>query len=187
MAIAAGRELIEEKGFSGFSARGVAARIGYTVGTIYHLFGDLDNFVLHINATTLEEWRYELQEALSRTRGNKVHALARCYLEFARANFHRFTALYEHHLSAGAEVPEWYAEKMNEIFTVVESALSSFLPNGKKAKRAAKILWAGVHGICILALSGKLDVVRSDTAEVMLRDFVEIFMTGITEDGRRAV
>jgi len=30
--------------------------MGYTVGTLYHLFGDLDNFILHINARTMEEW-----------------------------------------------------------------------------------------------------------------------------------
>ena len=37
--VAAGHRLMEETGFAGFSAREVARRIGYSIGTIYNGMG----------------------------------------------------------------------------------------------------------------------------------------------------
>ena len=41
----AGETLMAESGLSGFSAREVAKRVGYTIGTIHNVFGNVDGLM----------------------------------------------------------------------------------------------------------------------------------------------
>ena len=43
MAMAAAREIAEKEGLRGLTARRIAREIGYTVGTLYNLFDNLDD------------------------------------------------------------------------------------------------------------------------------------------------
>lgn len=165
LAIQSGIAMLEEVGFSRFSARGVATRMGYTVGTLYNLFESLDLFLLHLNARTLDEWYAMLVKKLETEGGDKIRILARGYLEFARTHYHRFTALFEHKM---AEVPAWYNPKMHRLFELVETALDLQEQDAEKTRHVAKVLWASIHGISVLSLSGKLEVVGADSAEKLM-------------------
>ena len=44
----AGRQVLAEGGYARFSAREVAKRIGYSVGTIMHVFGNVDGLMVAI-------------------------------------------------------------------------------------------------------------------------------------------
>ncbi len=46
LAIKHAYKLIEENGEAGFKARDIAKRMGYTVGTIYYVFGNMENLRL---------------------------------------------------------------------------------------------------------------------------------------------
>lgn len=165
LALTSGIAMMEEEGYRNFSARGVAGRMGYTVGTLYNLFENLDMFILHINARTLDEWYASLSSTLSATRGDPVKALARGYITFAQRNYNRFLALFEHQVK---DVPDWYRPKMQRLFELVETALKDRVKDSKKARHLAKVLWASIHGITILSLSGKLEVVGADAAEKLM-------------------
>ncbi len=180
LALKAGAELIENKGFSGFSARAVASKIGYTVGTLYHVFGSLEEFILHINGQTLDLFYQELSKAVESDKAQQIHALAKAHLDFCEINLNRWVALFEFHLPPEMEIPEWYMEKMSALFELVEQALLPYTnKNRRKAKRAAKILWASIHGLCMLAFSGKLDVVKAEPARVLAKDLVNNFLAGL--------
>ncbi len=165
LAIQAGIRMIAEEGFAKFSARGVAAKIGYTVGTLYHIFGSLDHFILHINARTLDAWHQELSKSLKATKGEPVKCLAKGYLSFAKEHYNLFTTLFEHQ---SQDIPEWYAPKMSQLFELVEESLQQRVEDRAKARHLAKVLWASIHGITILALSGKLEVVGADSPEKLM-------------------
>ena len=47
MALSAAREIAEEDGLGGLTARRIAAKIGYSAGTLYNLFDDLDDLALY--------------------------------------------------------------------------------------------------------------------------------------------
>ena len=49
LAIKAGRELVVEKGSAALTARNVAQAIGYTPGTLYNVFENIDALVAAIN------------------------------------------------------------------------------------------------------------------------------------------
>jgi AcrR family transcriptional regulator len=175
MAIQAGYEIIEERGFQNFSARAVAARMGYTVGTLYHLFGDLDTFILHINARTLDEWYAEELDGVPKKPEQRARYFAQSYLKYARANYNRWSALYEHRMQDDAPVPAWYVPKMMRMFELISDAVIPHVGGDvKKAERLAKVLWASVHGICTLSLAGKLEQVQAGAAERMIDDLMAL-------------
>lgn len=177
LAVEAGIALIEEQGFSQFSARAAAARMGYTVGTLYHLFGSLDGYLLHLNAATLDLWHAELMAALKRKPKRPVNVLARAYIQFARDHYRRWTALFEHHLPEGTEIPDWYAAKLARLFALLEEPLLAHLGGDrKKAIRLSKILWSGIHGICVLSLSRKLEITGAEPAETMADALVDALL-----------
>lgn len=175
IAIQAGYELIEERGFQNFSARAVAAKMGYTVGTLYHLFGDLDTFILHINARTLDEW-YDVEvKGIPKRADQRARYFSHSYLEYAQAHYNRWSALFEHRMTDDGPVPAWYAPKMLRMFALISEAVLPHVGNdAKKADRLAKLMWASVHGIATLSLQGKLDQVQANSAERMIDDLVDL-------------
>jgi AcrR family transcriptional regulator len=174
MAIDSGFALLDERGLKDFSARAAAAHMGYTVGTLYHLFGTLDTYMLHINARTLDEWHaYTLKTAPKRG-GLTLRHLAQSYLAYARAHYNRWSALFEHRMQDDAPVPDWYAPKMLRMFTLAEEAVLPLAGNPERARKLAKLLWAGIHGVCTLSLAGKLEQVQADPAEKMIDDFISL-------------
>ncbi len=180
LAIQAGVEIIEQYGYFGFSARAVAAKMGYTVGTLYHVFGTLDDFMLHINATTLDLWYDTLQRGLKRHKGDAVHYLAKSYLQFANKHYNRWSALFEHRLAEGNKIPDWYAPKMSRFFVLAEDALLEHVNHDtKKAAKMGKVLWASIHGVCVLALSGKLVAVGAESAESLVSALVDNTLAGL--------
>ena len=54
MAIDASAKIVETEGFKSLTARKVASKIGYTVGTLYHVFRNFDDLVIHMNARTID-------------------------------------------------------------------------------------------------------------------------------------
>jgi len=178
LAVSEGTRLIESEGISGFSARAAAARMGYTVGTLYHLFGSLDGYLLHLNGATLDLWHDQLTATLKRKPKQPVHALARAYIAFARKHYHRWTALFEHHLPEGESLPGWYAEKLARLFTLLEKQLPpTARQDHKKAAALSRLVWSGIHGICMLSLSGKLEAVGAESAEKMADRLVDALLT----------
>lgn len=177
MAIDSGAAIIKERGFQGFSARAVAADMGYTVGTLYHLFNDLDTFILRINALTLDLWLFQFMEVKRKGRPEtRARAFAHAYYAFARDNYALWTALFEHKMKP-EDIPEWYKPKLAQMFEAFEETILPHTGDDrKKAARLAKTLWAGVHGICVLSLTGKLALVDADPAEKMIDDLFKLVL-----------
>lgn len=181
LAVNAGRAMIQAEGFGKFSARRIAAEIGYTVGTVYNLFGTHDNLILHINARTLDAWFEDLQRMVAaRKTPPSFEQLALYYIDYSAAHYNEWMALFEHTLPPDVPVPEWYVPKMRRFFELLEGmVLPHVQGDRRKARRAARVLWAGIHGICMLSLSRKLDLVDSESAHILAKSFVENYLRGL--------
>ena len=174
LASASGTRMMVEVGYHEFSARGVATRMGYTVGTLYNLFENLDMFILHVNALTLDEWYGNLSARLAQPDHDPIDALARGYYEFAQQNYNRFLALFEHQME---EVPDWYQPKLHRFFDLVEETLRAKGMRQERASHLAKALWAGVHGVTVLSLSGKLQLLGADDADTLMKTVLTGLLT----------
>lgn len=167
LVIQEGSGLLAEEGLSGFGARKLSRRIGYTVGTLYHLFGDYDTLLLHLHAATLDDLHAKLEMVpLTGKPEKRLEKLAMAYLAFARKYYFRWSALFEHHLPEDRALPEWYEEKLGSLFALVEQPLREYSgATARKSAKEARVLWAAVHGVCALGLSGKLAVVGTQSSE----------------------
>lgn len=170
LAIQSGIALIEEEGFAQFSTRKVAAKMGYTVGTLYHLFGSYDDFVFHVNARTLDMWYDAMEKGITAKGRDAVHQMAEQYIAFSKNHYNRWIVLFEHHASDNRELPDWYKPKLTRFFTLLEQLLASI---SKDPHHTARVLWAGIHGICILSLSQKLDLVAAETPQKLAFSLVD--------------
>ncbi len=179
MFIDAGKSLIESEGLRQFSARKIAKNIGYSIGTVYHLFGNYDNLVLHINATVLDEMKDIINECIAENvEGSQtIKNIASNYASYADKNYHRWHALYEFSLPDDTPIPDWFSQKITDLFSIVEISLQPFFQNDTHlANHTAKILWASVHGICHLGLSGKLQGVGSASIQVLCDDLIDHYL-----------
>jgi AcrR family transcriptional regulator len=173
ISIAKSLEIIDKNGISGFSARAAAEGIGYTVGTLYHVFGSYDGLMFHVFARVLDEWYAELDAGLKKTKKNTLRYLALSYLAFAQGHYNRWSAMFEYR--AKIALPEWYHAKIDRHFRLIEETLLVHTQDPKKNRQTAKVLWASIHGICVLSLGGKLDIVGSDSAEVLIEEFLKSY------------
>lgn len=180
----AAQEIIDAQGLAGLSAREIARRVGYSPGTIYNMFASLDDVVLNVEARVLDALDQRLSDISSatvETGDSKVVQIAHAYLAFTQANPRLWNLLFEHHLQAGTDLPAWYRQKLEGLMGYVERALGPHFPPGREAEchRAARALWAGVHGITSLSTAEKFSVVTTDTAAHLIDDLVGTYLAGL--------
>lgn len=156
IAVAAGHRHMEEVGFAHFSAREVAKRIGYSIGTIYNVFGSYDALILAINGRTLALWRNHLQRRLAGAEQDRLAAAITAYFEFAMHHRHAWAAIYDFRLPEDTPPPESYQAEVRAIFDIVVAEVRLALPAGRQDEAAAltRSLLATVHGHCVFAMNG---------------------------------
>jgi AcrR family transcriptional regulator len=162
-----GRRQLAEVGLTRFSARDVAKRIGYSIGTLYNVFASYDGLMLAINARTLTLWSAHLRERLAARGEDRIAALVRGYFEFAIQNPRAWVAIYEHHMADGGPAPDWYQAIVGELIGVVAAEVAAVLPSLEPAAvlSLTRSLVATVHGHCIFALYRTFDML-GETAPV---------------------
>lgn len=145
---------LAETGLAGFSARDVAKRVGYSIGTLYNVFGSFDGLMVAINARTLRLWATHLKARLATAGEDRIACLVQAYFEFSERNPRTWIAIYEHHMADWGAAPEWYQEAASELMAIVVAEIALVLP-GKSPDAVlalARSLVATVHGHCAFAL-----------------------------------
>jgi len=181
MVLNAAESIVIEEGFDKLKVRKIAMEIGYTVGSIYMVFDNMADLIMHVKGRTLDDIAEKLSAIdASDNAEQMIGQLATTYLIFARQNFNRWRMIFEHQLAADEKVPEWYQKKVNNIFSLVEQQFRRLdTPHSdEQSKQAARALWSGVHGICTLSLTGKLDLICVDTIENTVEMLVDNFIAG---------
>ena len=186
MAITAAEQIVVEQGYEGLSARKVAAAIGYTVGTLYLVFENLDDLILHINARTLDRLhaRMTKSQADSGDASDYLLLLGEIYIRFANDDPHRWAMVFEHRFSEDRVVPAWYQEKIARMFAMVEEGLEPLANDRPQQEitQAARALWGGVHGICILALTENLGIVGVESVQDLTQSLISNYLKGFTSN-----
>ncbi|MCZ6764754.1 MAG: TetR/AcrR family transcriptional regulator [Alphaproteobacteria bacterium] len=189
--------LVEAHGYPNLTMRKVAETIGYSVGTLYNLFDNLDDMILTANGRTLDALDTALANAgITGAPEADLAALLDRYLAFTAERPGRWSMLYEHTMKDGDPIPDWYQAKVARVMGRLEAALTPLfaganqddIANAIEKKRGAQVLWAGLHGIWSLAQTGKLGIVSTEPAAVLARNLVETYVAGLKTrlDARRS-
>jgi AcrR family transcriptional regulator len=180
-------EIVEQDGLEGLSAREIAKRIGYSPGTLYNVFENLDDILLTIEARLLDRLAERL--AKTGTSGSPQERLKRltdAYFAFTQERPKLWNLLVEHRLPAGQEVPPWYQAKLESLVAPLESALAPLLDEMDTGaqKRAARTLWASVHGMTSMSTAAKLSPIAGQGGAALVDDLVSTYVAGLAK--RRA-
>lgn len=179
LALQAVNDLVHSDGVQGVSARKVAARIGYTVGMLYHVFDNIDDLILQANAKLVQQLVAQAELAVGeQAPANALRAMATNYLELAQSQTASWQLVFGHSMREGRAVPDWYQQLIQRLFELLEQALSRLAPNqnSSKTSMAARALWSAVHGVCLLSTDDKLniqgDVDESLALEMLMDNFI---------------
>lgn len=183
MAIAAAELILVREGLSGLTMRKVADAIGYTVGNLYLLFQNQDQLLLAVNERTADSVYGALRNAIEGLEDPRaqLRELAPAYIEFALRHASRWRLMFEHSLPPAAERPRAGELRLKRLFDLVETCLRPHLPKADEEllRRTATTFWSSVHGICVLAVTGKLRWSGSDNYRLLSDQLVEIFLAGL--------
>lgn len=148
---------IARSGLAGTSLRAVVSGVGCGLGTVGHLFGSMDQLVLLANARTLRALGDHVSRAIQRAEAaalpDRLAAAASAYLRYARDNRNRWSALFEHRMSAGEEVPAWYVDMRDGFLRSLDTAIAT--PSGRSTE-IGRTIFEAVHGVVALGLDRKL-------------------------------
>jgi AcrR family transcriptional regulator len=171
------------RGHAGLSARGIASAAGYTVGTLYLVFKNLDDLILQVNGRTLDRLHDQLRANRPENPqdpGKAITALACAYLAYAETESPRWNLLFERGAEHGEPLPEWFRLKRQRVFGLVEDVLRPLARDESEARCAARVLWAGVQGICTLKIRQRMDLTGGQSAEEMAGMLIRNFLLGFT-------
>jgi AcrR family transcriptional regulator len=182
MALTAAERLLAKHGPAAVTTRAVAAKIGYTVGSLYLVFRNREDLLIQVNARTVADLHHRAQAAIEKETDPRacLFALGRTYLQFAFEHPARFRLLSESPLPQ--PVPSWYQERVEGIFLLIESKLTALTKRHSRpdSQIAARALWSGVHGICSLGLTGRLNRTLVDKVEDVANSLLTHYLAGYT-------
>lgn len=180
LALDAARRVTAREGLRGLRARQVARDIGYTIGTLYNMFEDLDDLVLHMNGQTLDAL-FEVCSSVPVGNGPEedLTALAERYLDFTRRHPNLWNAIFEHKLPPGRDQPDWYTEKVTRLLLLEERALVPFFPEGREEeiRHHAQVLWTSLFGMAAVESAGRLRA--GETANSLVQSLIKIYVAGL--------
>jgi AcrR family transcriptional regulator len=180
LVVSAAEEIGGREGLAGITMRRLAAAVGYAPNSIYHSVGDMDEVILRLNARTLSR----LDRALARRirpggpPEEVALAIADGYMAFVHRNHRLWSILVDYSRRDPGPVPDWYQAALSRPLDLVEAALTPLFADADDCRRSVAALWAALHGIASLSLSGKLGIVTPEDAPGLARLIVRRYLAG---------
>lgn len=179
-------DIVGKDGPSSLTARNVASIIGYAPGTIYNIFGSMDELYLAVNSVTLDTLYSTISNEGTVTSGNNpaqnIKKMAYLYRDFAEDNKPHWLMLFTYALPDNKVPPTWYQEKIARLFEPLEEMLRPLYTDkqSRKRKMAARVVWASVHGICFLEKTGKIPLISNqENPPDMMGYLIDNFIAGL--------
>jgi len=179
-------KIVRKDGLSGLTSRRIASDIGYAPGTIYNIFGSMDDLYLSVNSMILDKLYDVLSspkcQSKKKTPVQKIKKMAQLYREFAKEYRSHWLMLFTYVLPKNKQPPAWYQEKITRLFEPLENLLEPFYKNQppRKCKMAARVLWASVHGICFLEETGKIPLIGNQKNPPDMTGYlIDNFISGV--------
>lgn len=149
-----------ERGPENFNMRLLASELGVSAMTPYRYFKDKDEILSAMRARAFNRFADQLERALETpgTPPEKSSAVGRAYIRFALEEQTCFRLMFDFAEARGNPVPELAAAEVRAKATMtnhVRMMVKEGYFNGDP-DLIGHVLWAGLHGVVVLHLSGKL-------------------------------
>jgi AcrR family transcriptional regulator len=178
MVLIAAEDLVIQGGMQQLRVRNIAVKIGYTVGSIYMVFENMNDLALHIKGRTLDELAEQMEQVHCSDNAQCLEKLAKTYIEFASQNYNRWSMVFEQRMSEGAIIPEWYQGKVDKIYALFEAQFAMLEPtmSASKCKQIALAFLSGIHGICVFMLTTRIGSLKNNDLEASVVLLIKQFI-----------
>ncbi len=175
-----GRELIKQKGTEYLTARKLSEASGYSVGTIYNQFGNMDNFILIQNYLTLESlYNRLLHMQASGTAYQRLNLYAREFIDFVLENKNLWFMVHNFHLlNNNRRFSKIYLRRVVQITQLVEGAFKSLFPEIETPERilSLQVLWLTLFSLSSFlttdALNSFTKINKKTLCELLLNTYL---------------
>jgi AcrR family transcriptional regulator len=170
------RKVVEEDGMTLPSAREIARAIGYAPGTLYNMFENLTDILLHVESRVLTELENELILAIKGLKGrDAVIAFADKYIEFAFANHRLWQLIIRNQPESDHIIPLWYRDRMAAPHALLSRTLAAASPQAsdEDVKQQTELIWTTMHGMIQVAMTRKFGQVSQDGLSTMMHKIID--------------
>ena len=179
--IAAGLEILSDKGIEGLSLRKVAKRVGVSHTAPYNHFTDKQALLAAISTAGHEQLYQVLSSAFEKSKRSSneiIVEIAWAYMQFALDNPAKFKLMFSGALEEERAHPEYLEISMKNISLLEEIIVycqnKEQLPEGKVKIMAIK-LWSLVHGFALLMLEDQFP--REFTQDQELKELLKMVIS----------
>lgn len=179
LVVTAARELVESEGSQGLTMRGIAAKIGYSAGSIYNAVGDQELVRRRVDADVLTGLVACL-EAVPRSEAamERAERIAETYVDYVLGHARLWAALLEHPPLPGDPVPDFYAGPRARLIEIVAETIQPFFTDPAELRLAVIALWSALQGVAALAVGGNLHFLAGEAApKEIARSIVRRYLT----------
>ncbi|EOV1173268.1 TetR/AcrR family transcriptional regulator [Vibrio fluvialis] len=173
------KEFLGNHSYHELSLRKIATMIGYVPSTLVNVFGNYNLLLLHVVAQTLDELSSEAKAVVSQCKDPEqaLYQLAYCYHDFAQKNPYRWQLIFEHNMN-GEVLPEWQAERIDTMTSMLEGLLKVIAPQRSDSEilRTSRVLWSGVHGITLLSVDDKFFAAEPIDGKALIEDLLSNYL-----------
>jgi AcrR family transcriptional regulator len=158
MVLAAAEDLVVQGGLPLLTARRIATKIDYTVGSIYMVFEGMNDLIMHLKGRFLDDMAEEMDRVQRATSKQCLEELADVYIRYASQHFNRWCMVFEHRLPEDTQAPDWYKNKLDSLYRQFEDQFGQLSPELPlvQRKQTALAFLGGLHGICVFKLTTPL-------------------------------
>lgn len=177
LALDAAAEIVRENGLSQLKARKIAERIGYTVGTLYQVFKNLDDLVEQMNLNTLSELYDHCEKVdFDREPAESLMELALSLATFIDANSKLWRAVIFHQLPDEHVRPKEYDDMVIRLHGLIMNAINPYFSSDQKEEQMhdARVLWASMYGIYSLGTADRLS--KDESITTMVETLIEMYI-----------
>jgi AcrR family transcriptional regulator len=183
MALNAAQEIIMREGAQNLTTRKVAAKMGYSPGTLYLIFKNLDDLKLTANVQNVLALRSRLLAATVGIDGpvERLKAMAHCYLEFGLTGPNLWRLMFEHQMPGNDSLPEDMTNETDGLLQILLDEFRQLLPNVEQGEvlRVATAYWSALHGVTHLVITNKLQLAHTGSAHSVLDTQLDLLFRGL--------
>jgi AcrR family transcriptional regulator len=175
--LASARRIVRDDGFDRLTARKIASDVGYTVGTIYQHFGNMDDLVHRMNGETLGmlfDCCSEIPE--SDAPKDRLSSLAEAFVNFAEMHPKEWEAVISYRYGPEHDWAAEYDEMVNRLLGLLVEATDGLYDEVSRKEQLLdiRLLWTSMFGIFSLHANGRLG--KGVTLEDLVGRLIDKFL-----------
>lgn len=182
------QEIIAAQGLSALTTRKIGTAVGYSPGTIYNVFDDLNGVISRVNALTLRDLNHALAQVhLTGDVMVDAHAILQEYLSFQKAHPKLWAAVMLHSARADLSVSPEYTDALDAAFAQVEHVIAPAFQGHPEndVKTAVRVLWASLQGISSLPDDAEMVSVPGQSKADLCANLVDTYLKGVVANRAR--